>query len=343
MVFKMVTDSEKAAGRIAGTALAHAEQIAAEQTAKWRDQLPAGQTVVDVEQLQRFHAEELQRLREELRDKEAAHLARLDEIREARERRDGVVPRLRGRLYAMRDLFQGIYGDNGPRALFLGKPVVPADATPLRRVGQIVVDKLLDQDLELPAAKLKGTELTRRTLAGEVSEPLAEMAAAMKELEELLPLANASLEAKRKAHAAVDEKSAAFARFLEGLYGLEGHDVLAAKVRPSSHRSKKGGAEAAESTGSAGVEEAREVPETAAEPAAPPPAAVESATGPSSEPAVAVATVVAPRLVAPSRVLLSRSRDVTAKAEVSAGSQVSECRQNRWRYDSARGPAAPSP
>ncbi len=278
MAFKMVTDSEKAAGRIAGTALAHAEMIAGEQTAKWRDRLP-----VDVEQLQRFHAEELLRLRQELRDKEAAHLDRLEEIRQARERRDAVVPRLRSRLYAMRDLFQGVYGPKGPRALFTGKPTVPADATPLRRVGRMVVEKLLDEDLELPEAILKGSELTHRTLAGEISEPLAELEAAMTELEDLLPLASATLEAKKKAHAAVDEKSAVFARFLEGLYGLEGHDVLAAKVRPSSRGSKKESAGAV-AGGRAGVENARETAEAA------PPATVEAAGAGGGSEAVAASS-----------------------------------------------------
>lgn len=56
--------------------------------------------------------------------------------------------------------------------------------------------------------------------------------------ENLLPLASKSLEEKRRAHAAVDKKSGQLARFLEGLYELEGHDVLSAKVRPSSHQQK---------------------------------------------------------------------------------------------------------
>ena len=139
MTFKMVTESEKAAGRIAGTALAHAELIAGEQTARWSDRLPDGQEVVDAAQIQRFHAEELLRLREVLRRKEAAHLDRLEDIRQARERRDAVAPALRQVLYAIRDLFKGVYGEEGPRALFLGKPVVPVDATPLRRVGRLVM------------------------------------------------------------------------------------------------------------------------------------------------------------------------------------------------------------
>ncbi len=247
MAFKMVTDSEKAAGRVAGTALAHAGEIAAQQTEKWRDQLGDGQETVDVEQLQRFHAEELQRLRQEMREREQAHLEQLGEIRQARERRDAAVPRLRGRLYALRDLFQGVYGDEGPLALFAGKPAVPVDATPLRRVARIVVDKLLDRDLALPPATLKGTRLKRKTLAAEISDPLAELEAAMNELEEMLPLANRTLARKRQAHTAVNDKTAAFGRFLEGLYGLEGNDMLAAKVRPSSHRSKKEEAGAPES------------------------------------------------------------------------------------------------
>ncbi len=296
MAFKMVTDSEKSAGRVAGTALAFAEQIAGEQTAKWRDLLPQGQTVVDVEQLQRFHAQELLRLREDMRAKERAHLNQLDEIREARQRRDAAVPEVRRRLYAMRDLFQGVYGEKGPRALFLGKPTVPADATPLRRVGRLVVDKLLDRDLKLPKATLKGTELTRKTLAGEISDPLAELEAAMKELEEMLPLASQTLAEKREAHAAVDEKSAAFARFLEGLYGLEGHDLLAAKVRPSSHRSKKDSADAATS-------QQPDVQDAAPPPAAPPPAAPPPAAPPAAKTAESSPPAASPSRAAPVRLL----------------------------------------
>ncbi len=237
MTFKMVTESEKAAGRIAGTALAHAELIAGEQTARWKDRLPDGQEVVDAAQIQHFHGEDLLRLRELLRRKEAGHLEVLKKIRETRERRDAVAPGLRKMLYAIRDLFKGIYGEEGPRALFLGKPVVPMDATPLRRVGRLVAAKLEDPELELPEATLKkGTRLTMSELAGEIKEPLEAMEQAMKELEDLLPMAARSLEEKREAHAAVDEKNAKLARFLEGLYELEGHDVLAAKVRPSSHR-----------------------------------------------------------------------------------------------------------
>ena len=246
MPFKMVTDSEKAAGRIAGTAMTHAEAIAEEQAAKWRDRLPPGQEDVGLLQLQRFHAEDLRRLREELRAKEAAHLSQLQEIRAARERRDAAVPRLRRLLYDYRDLFGLVYGDSGARALFKEKPVVPADATPLGRVGRIVVGNLENPDFELPPQVRQGARLSRSEIAEEISEPLVEMETAMEDLEGLLPLASQSLAAKRAAHAAVDEKSAAFARFLEGLYGLEGHDVLAAKVRPSSHSKKEQGTEEAE-------------------------------------------------------------------------------------------------
>ncbi len=95
---------------------------------------------------------------------------------------------------------------------------------------------LRDPELELPEAILKGTELSRPTLAQEIEEPLTELVAAMQALEDLLPLAAETLEAKRAAHTSVDDKSARLARFLEGLYELEEHDVLAAKVRSSSHR-----------------------------------------------------------------------------------------------------------
>ncbi len=151
------------------------------------------------------------------------------------------------------------------------------DATPLRRVGRLVAAKLEDPELELPVATLKkGTRLTMSELAGEIKEPLEAMERAMQELEDLLPLAARSLEEKRQAHVAVDEKSAKLARFLEGLYELEGHDVLAAKVRPSHHR--RGDAGDPEKTGAAETPEnvqaegTSEVAPVAPEPVAPEPA-----------------------------------------------------------------------
>ncbi len=122
---------------------------------------------------------------------------------------------------------------------------MPVDATPLRRVGVIVVANLEDPELRLPPAIRKGAELMRPKIAGEIREPLQEMETAMLELEGLRPLASKTLGEKHAAHAAVDEKTTAFARFLEGLYGLEGEDDLEARVRPSSHRSKQESAEAA--------------------------------------------------------------------------------------------------
>lgn len=163
MAFKMVTDSEKAAGRVAGTALAHAGMIAGEPTARWRDRLPEGQEVVDLEQLQRFHGEELHQLRRELIEKEAAHLDRLAEIRETRERRDVAARSVRQRLFKIRDLFEVVHGKRGSRPLFLGEPVIPVDATPLRRVARTVVDSLTDPDLDLPSVTLQGVELSRPT------------------------------------------------------------------------------------------------------------------------------------------------------------------------------------
>ncbi len=195
-------------------------------------------------------------------------------IRKARKRRDAAVPALRTVLYSLRDLFKGVYGEPGPSALFTGKPVIPVDATPLRRIGRIAVSNLRDADLELPEPVLQGNRISRRTLARQVEEPLNELEAVMEDLEgRLLPLASRTLAAKHAAHAAVDEKSAALARYLEGLYELAGFDELATRVRPSSHRSKQEDAETAAGEQGAGDEDAREATEAVPGPAAPRPAA----------------------------------------------------------------------
>ncbi|MCP3957550.1 MAG: hypothetical protein GY719_06825 [bacterium] len=252
MAFKMVTDSEKAAIRIAGTAGAHADLITEEQTERWRDRLPAGQEVIDLHQFQLLHAGELRELRRELIEKEARHLDRLADIHEARKRRDEATPELRDVLYRVRDLVEILYGPKGSRALFLAKPSVPTDPLPLQRVGRIVVGNLEDPDFEQIDPKFTGFTLTPDEVAGEIKKPLVALETALNDLEELAPLANASLEEKHRAHEAVDRKNGDLARFLEAFYVLTGHEVLAAKVRPSSHRKQ--------SENTAGVE-GQEVPE----------------------------------------------------------------------------------
>ena len=278
MVFKMVTRNEKAAGRIAGNAMAHAQMIADEQLAKWQERLPEGQTDVGIGQLQRFHAEELRQLRAELRATERAHLDQQKEIALARARRDEIVPRLREELYAYRNLFEETYGETGRAKVFPGKKTnVPVDATPLRRVATTVVERLESPELELPEPIRQGVALSRPVIARAISRPLAELDAAMNALDTLLAAASATLEAKTKTLAAVKDKSKRLARFLEGVYGLGGHDVLAARVRPSSHQKK----EQAEGSGveSGEPESAADQPATA-QPATPPPADAQPAPAP---------------------------------------------------------------
>ena len=100
----------------------------------------------------------------------------------------------------------------------------------------------------------------------------------MRELEETLPGTSQTLAAKQRAHAAVDKKSAQLARFLEALYELEGHDVLAGRVRQSSHESTPESAgrsesEPGESEDDGGPDVVVAVPRPApASPAAPAPA-----------------------------------------------------------------------
>ena len=64
--YKMITLSEKEVGRIAGNAGAHADTIAQDLTARWRETLPKSQKVINIHQLQLCVRDDLRRLRAEI-------------------------------------------------------------------------------------------------------------------------------------------------------------------------------------------------------------------------------------------------------------------------------------
>ncbi len=251
MGYKMVEASEKASGRTAGNAKAHAARISDDLTARWRKRLPEGQKYVDVYQLQVFLCQDLRAACHRLLEAVDFHLARLAAIREAREQRDAAKSVLRPLLFSVRNLIQDLHGEVGVYMLFNDATEIPEDPYSLRRLARNVVADLRDPKLQLPPPRLEGVTISRRTLAKGIEKPLTQLSDALDEIEDVAPLASQSLEAKHRAHKALDTLNARAARFLEAFYVLAGHDILAAKVRPSSHRAKKLAAAAAGEQGAA--------------------------------------------------------------------------------------------
>ena len=240
MTFKMITLSEKEVGRIAGNALAHSEMMANDLTERWRDQLPEDQKVVDIYQVQLCVRHDLHQMRAKIAEIEKRHLGLLETETLSRETRKVTIPQLRGKLVGIRDLFEGSFGV-GSSAKVFGPRVttIPLDPFPLRRLAHIAHDRLMDPTLVLPPAQLAGVEIQPQALAKDFEAPLAELDTVLVELEDTLPISNASLEEKIRTLAELRSQAGIAARFLEALYHLAGHPEIARRVRPSSHRSRR--------------------------------------------------------------------------------------------------------
>jgi len=242
MPFKMITVGEKELGRLAGNAGTHALLMAQELTERWSDKLPEGQEFIDLMQLQLCVRDDLRNIQREITEIEKRHLEELEVDRETRAVRNATRPQLREKLIRIQRLLDGAFGA-GSSAKVFGEDflVMPIDPFPLRRVGHIVLERLLDPAMALPPVQLEGVTISPQELAGSIEQPLRQLDEVLVNLEERLPASSASLEAKERTLEKLQRQSGIAARFLEALYHLAGHDVIARRVRLSSHVRPSGG------------------------------------------------------------------------------------------------------
>ncbi len=239
MTYKMVTDSEKEVGRIAGNAGTHADLMANEVTARWRKALPKGQEIIDIRQLQLCVRDDLHRMRGEIRVIEKAHIERLEITRLDRGVRDVAIPQLRGKLIGIQRLFDGTFGTGSSTMVFGEQTVaIPRDPFALLRAANIAHGRLTDSALVLPEVQLEGVKIVPRSLAKGFEAPLVKLEQALDGLEANGPAANASLELKIQSLDDLRKQAGIAARFLEALYYLAGHPEIAKRVRLSSHRAE---------------------------------------------------------------------------------------------------------
>ncbi|MEM7357412.1 MAG: hypothetical protein AAF657_41750, partial [Acidobacteriota bacterium] len=237
MPFKMITLGEKEIGRIAGNAGAHAGLMASDLTARWRDRLPEGQEVVDLMQVQICVRDDLRALRREIAEIEHEHLKELESDSAARRIRDAARPELREKLIRIQRLWDGAFGVGTSTKVFGDDvTVIPTDPFPLRRVARIAHERLMDPAMVLPPVPMEGVEIQPLALARSFEEPLERLDEVLDGLEETLPMTSASLERKVRTLDKLQRQAGIAARFLEALYHLAGHDVIAGRVRLSSRR-----------------------------------------------------------------------------------------------------------
>ncbi len=238
--YKMITTGEKEIGRIAGNAAAHIDLITRDLTARYRHKLPEDQEVIDLEQLQRCIRDELRELQDEMIAIEREHMEEREADLMARLERDDSRPRLRESLIGIKGLIDSTYGAGSSSKVF-GADVafIPIDVFPLRRVGHVAYDRLTHRRFSFPTPRIPGVEIDPRALAESFKGHLDRLDRVLVGLDEETPVSNQSLEKKMRKLSEVQERVGVAARFLEALYHLGGHDVIAERVRLSSHRARR--------------------------------------------------------------------------------------------------------
>ena len=245
--YKLITLSEKEILRIAGNAGAHADLMARDLTERWRDQLPKGQKTVNLKQAQTCVRHDLHELRRQIVEIEREHLKELAADVSSRLERDENRPLLRERLIGIQGLFESSFGGGSSDKVFgPGVLVIPIDPLPLRRLGFIAYENLTSSDLVLGEPRIPGVRIEPRKLAQGFKGPLDRLDRVLVELGDTLPASNRSLEKKMRKLEELQTQVGIAARFLEALYHLAGHDVIAERVRLSSRRARRLSAAAGE-------------------------------------------------------------------------------------------------
>ncbi len=239
MPHRMVTQLETDCDNLSAAAGKHNPLISEALTEMWRSNLPKGQKMINLFQLQACLADDLINHRDRLVGVDDALASGLTANRAQESARDSGVEALREKLFQARSTFEGVFGAGSSFKIFEEAPVIPSRPRELRRVAQRVVRNLTTPELKLPPTRQEGVTIDPVKLAQGIQRPLDKMVKALKSLAEKRRDVDQSLQQKGGSMSDLRSMVGRTARFLEALYDLAGYDILAARVRPSSHRAAR--------------------------------------------------------------------------------------------------------
>ncbi len=243
MPHRMVTQLEADCQDLAAAATEHNPLISEALTELWRSDIPKGQKMINLFQLQACLAGDLIHRRDRLVGDDDALVTGLTANRVEESERDSSVEDLREKLFQARSTFEGIFGPGSSFKIFEEAPVIPNRPRELRRLATRVVNNLTSPEFQLPPLRQDGVALDPLKLAQGIQKPLEKMEKAIVNLAHKRRRYDQTLQQKGSSMVGVRAMVGRTARFLEALYDLAGYDVLSARVRPSSHRAARAAAD----------------------------------------------------------------------------------------------------
>ncbi len=234
MPHRQVIQAGKLGARFAAHSRRHARRVATSATEPYRDYLQPGQEFLDLYHYQIALGERLEFLEEVLIDIDDRHLGELESDRLARVQRETLIHQLRDVLLKLKATLDSNVGPGKSREIFQEDPRLPREAKGLRQMAQRVFNTLSDPDFRLESSQ-PGVLIHPQMVADSFAAPLRELGATLKRLNDSESETSHTQSKKDKALKKLLQYDGQVARFFEAFYDLAGHDLLANRLRRSSH------------------------------------------------------------------------------------------------------------
>ncbi len=234
MPHRQVIQAGKLGAQFAAHSRRHARRVATSATEPFRDYLEPGQEFLDLYQYQIALGEKLEWLEEVLIAIDNRHFGELESDRQARLQREQLIHQLRDVLLKLKATLDSNVGPGKSREIFKEDPRLPREPKGLRQMAQRVFETLSDPELRLESA-LPGVHINPQMVADNLAAPVRELGAALKRLHDSESETHHTQSQKDKALDRLLEFDGQVARFFEAFYVLAGHDLLANRLRQSSH------------------------------------------------------------------------------------------------------------
>ncbi len=246
MPYRQVIRAKKLGGKMASHARQHAQLVATSATALfpgWLHRQPGDrgggllpeQQFLDLYQFQMAVSEELDRLHAELIVIDNRHAHQLQVARQLREQRSDRDGRVRAAMLTLKQTAEGSFGPGASRIIFEEDPPrLPSDPAALHQMAERAYDILTDPEFALDSGQ-PGVVINPAVLADGFAEPLKDLGASLTALHDA-ESAIAQTQTLKDLHLEeLETFNGHVARFYEALYVLAGHELLASRLRRSSH------------------------------------------------------------------------------------------------------------
>ncbi len=233
---KTVTDAQKIAAALEAASVEVAPQVAPALEATFAPWVEEGETAPAQEELRQvLLGRWLRQVCERLVAADEAHQREVRKERSLRRQRDDSATGIRGTMLDIRTTFERVYGAGLAAEVVGVESDIPGDPVVLQRYALRIVEVMRDDELVLPAPRVKGSAMGPEDVVDELLPPLEVLGEALEKHEPQKRRTQVALREKREALAAFNFAVGRIARYLEALCYLAGMDFHAERVRKSSH------------------------------------------------------------------------------------------------------------